>query len=93
MSHPYLALCGSYPIMKDGMIVQSGRYNYLLDSGLDFTALVAAHDTSMELVEMGTTCLGKYVLAKHGSLFAFISSSLLGVLLCLLEHGMQIQLL
>ena len=41
--------------MKDGMIVQSGRYNYLLDSGLDFIALVAAHDIFMELVEMGTT--------------------------------------
>ena len=40
--------------MRDGNIVQSGKYNYLLDSGLDFTALVAAHDTSMELVEMGT---------------------------------------
>ncbi|GMY16908.1 ABC transporter C family member 14-like [Fagus crenata] len=41
-------------VMRDGNIVQSGKYNYLLDSGLDFTALVAAHDTSMELVEMGT---------------------------------------
>lgn len=41
-------------VMRDGNIVQSGKYNHLLDSGLDFTALVAAHDTSMELVEMGT---------------------------------------
>ena len=32
-------------------------------------------------------------LAKLGSLFGFSSSSVLGVLLCLLEHGMQIQLL
>lgn len=39
--------------MRDGRIVQSGKYNDLLDSGLDFSALVAAHDTSMELVEQG----------------------------------------
>lgn len=37
--------------MRDGMIVQSGKYNELLESGMDFTALVAAHETSMELVE------------------------------------------
>ncbi|XP_057424445.1 ABC transporter C family member 14-like [Lotus japonicus] len=40
-------------VMRDGRIVQSGKYNDLLDSGLDFSALVAAHDTSMELVEQG----------------------------------------
>ncbi|XP_038682857.1 ABC transporter C family member 14-like [Tripterygium wilfordii] len=40
-------------VMRDGMIVQSGKYNDLVQSGLDFGALVAAHDTSMELVEMG----------------------------------------
>lgn len=33
------------------MIVQSGKYNDLLESGMDFKALVAAHETSMELVE------------------------------------------
>ncbi|KAF9604924.1 hypothetical protein IFM89_011291 [Coptis chinensis] len=38
-------------VMRDGMIVQSGKYNELLDSGTDFGALVAAHETSMELVE------------------------------------------
>ena len=37
--------------MRDGAIVQSGKYNDLLQSGLDFGALVAAHETSMELVE------------------------------------------
>lgn len=41
------------------MIVQSGKYNDLLDSGMDFTALVAAHDTSMELVEVGTSMSGE----------------------------------
>lgn len=41
------------------MVVQSGKYNDLLDSGMDFTALVAAHDTSMELVEVGTTMPGE----------------------------------
>ncbi|XP_050236219.1 ABC transporter C family member 4 [Mercurialis annua] len=40
-------------VMRDGRIVQSGKYDDLLDSGLDFGALVAAHDTSMELVESG----------------------------------------
>lgn len=40
-------------VMRDGMIVQSGKYNELLESGLDFGALVAAHETSMDLVEMG----------------------------------------
>ncbi|MCL7050469.1 hypothetical protein MKW94_016725, partial [Papaver nudicaule] len=38
-------------VMRDGMIVQSGKYDELLSSGLDFGALVAAHETSMELVE------------------------------------------
>lgn len=33
--------------------MQSGKYNDLLDHGLDFKALVDAHDTSMELVEVG----------------------------------------
>ncbi|CAO2203471.1 unnamed protein product [Urochloa humidicola] len=38
-------------VMKDGMIVQSGKYDELLRPGSDFAALVAAHDSSMELVE------------------------------------------
>ncbi|KAF9613138.1 hypothetical protein IFM89_005709 [Coptis chinensis] len=38
-------------VMRDGMIVQFGKYNELLDFGTDFGALVAAHETSMELVE------------------------------------------
>ncbi|RZC82102.1 hypothetical protein C5167_044890 [Papaver somniferum] len=38
-------------MMRDGMIVQSGKYNELLSSGLAFSTLVAAHETSMELVE------------------------------------------
>ncbi|KAG2406583.1 ABC transporter C family member 4 [Vigna angularis] len=38
-------------VMRDGMIIQSGKYNDLVDSGLDFKALVVAHETSMELVE------------------------------------------
>ncbi|KAG7970832.1 hypothetical protein I3843_07G105000 [Carya illinoinensis] len=46
-------------VMRDGMVVQSGKYNDLLDSGMDFTALVVAHDTSMELVEVGTTMPGE----------------------------------
>jgi ATP-binding cassette subfamily C (CFTR/MRP) protein 1 len=38
-------------VMRDGMIVQSGKYDELLDAGSDFLALVAAHDSSMELVD------------------------------------------
>ncbi|XP_020113775.1 ABC transporter C family member 14-like [Ananas comosus] len=38
-------------VMRDGMIVQSGKYNELLQAGSDFASLVAAHDSSMELVE------------------------------------------
>ncbi|PKU85821.1 ABC transporter C family member 14 [Dendrobium catenatum] len=40
-------------VMRDGMIVQSGKYNEILNAGADFAALVAAHDSSMELVEHG----------------------------------------
>ncbi|MFS7901701.1 putative ABC-type xenobiotic transporter [Helianthus anomalus] len=39
-------------VMRDGMIVQSGKYDELLESGLDFKGLVSAHETSMKLVEM-----------------------------------------
>jgi len=38
-------------VMRDGTIIQSGKYDDLVDSGLDFKALVVAHETSMELVE------------------------------------------
>ncbi|KAM0900896.1 hypothetical protein ACQ4PT_020359 [Festuca glaucescens] len=41
-------------VLKDGMIVHSGKYNELLKAGTNFTALVAAHDSSMELVETAT---------------------------------------
>ncbi|OIW13296.1 hypothetical protein TanjilG_25402 [Lupinus angustifolius] len=46
-------------VMKDGMIVQSGKYNDILESGVDFKALVSAHDTSMELVEQSAVVLGE----------------------------------
>ncbi|GKC82826.1 putative ABC-type xenobiotic transporter [Tanacetum coccineum] len=42
-------------VMRDGTIVQSGKYDELLESGLDFKALVSAHETSMQLVEMEPT--------------------------------------
>ncbi|CDP21981.1 unnamed protein product, partial [Coffea canephora] len=38
-------------VMRDGMIVESGNYNDLLESGKDFKSLVAAHESSMVLVE------------------------------------------
>lgn len=41
------------------MVVQSGKYNELLESGLDFKVLVAAHETSMELVEVETATPNK----------------------------------
>ncbi|KAG1326252.1 ABC transporter C family member 14 [Cocos nucifera] len=40
-----------FKVMRDGAIAQSGKYNELLNLGSDFAALVAAHDSSMELVE------------------------------------------
>ncbi|KAJ4829772.1 Multidrug resistance-associated protein 4 [Turnera subulata] len=46
-------------VMRDGMIVQSGKYNDLLESGADFGALVAAHETSMELVDVDTAPAGE----------------------------------
>lgn len=51
------------------MIVQSGRYSEILQQGSDFAALVAAHDSSMALVE--TAVLGpekrKHVEAESSS--------------------------
>nr|GMD72939.1 ABC transporter C family member 14-like [Ipomoea batatas] len=44
-----------FKVMRDGMIVQSGKYNDLLVSGLDFKSLVAAHESSLELVDVETT--------------------------------------
>ncbi|OVA02655.1 ABC transporter [Macleaya cordata] len=42
-------------VMRDGKIVQSGKYDELTESGMDFGALVAAHASSMELVEQSTS--------------------------------------
>ncbi|KAH7573569.1 hypothetical protein JRO89_XS03G0173700 [Xanthoceras sorbifolium] len=39
-------------VMRDGMIVQSGKYEELLNSRMDFGARVAAHETSIELAGM-----------------------------------------
>ncbi|WVZ04627.1 hypothetical protein V8G54_017973 [Vigna mungo] len=38
-------------VTRDGKIVQSGKYDDLLEFGMDFKALVVAHESSMELVE------------------------------------------
>ncbi|PIN11315.1 Multidrug resistance-associated protein/mitoxantrone resistance protein, ABC superfamily [Handroanthus impetiginosus] len=46
-------------VMRDGMIVQSGKYNSLMASGMDFKALVSAHEASMELVDVETTTENK----------------------------------
>ncbi|PSR85992.1 ABC transporter C family member 4 like [Actinidia chinensis var. chinensis] len=46
-------------VMRDGMVVQSGKYNDLLESGMDFKTLVTAHETSMELVEVETSAPNK----------------------------------
>jgi len=37
--------------MREGRVVQSGKYDELLKAGLDFGALVAAHESSMEISE------------------------------------------
>ncbi|PWA98523.1 ABC transporter Tap-like, P-loop containing nucleoside triphosphate hydrolase [Artemisia annua] len=46
---------GQGQVMRDGMIVQSGKYDELVQSGLDFQALVSAHETSMQLVQTKST--------------------------------------
>ncbi|PKU67612.1 ABC transporter C family member 4 [Dendrobium catenatum] len=38
-------------VMRDGMLIQSGKYDELLNAGTDFASLVAAHQNSMELLE------------------------------------------
>lgn len=48
-------------VMRDGKIVQSGKYDELLESGMDFGDLVAAHENSMELVESSTGASGECV--------------------------------
>ncbi|XP_062022239.1 ABC transporter C family member 14-like [Rosa rugosa] len=57
-------------VMREGMIVQAGKYNDLLS--LDFKALVVAHESSMELVEMSTAMPGestspKPQISRHSS--------------------------
>ncbi|CAI9118330.1 OLC1v1019889C1 [Oldenlandia corymbosa var. corymbosa] len=41
-------------VMRDGKIVQSGKYEELIESRMDFGSLVAAHETSVGIVEMIT---------------------------------------
>ncbi|KAI5446385.1 Multidrug resistance-associated protein 4 [Lathyrus oleraceus] len=43
----------SIMVMREGRVVQSGKYDELLKAGLDFGALVAAHESSMEITETG----------------------------------------
>ncbi|KAJ8565928.1 hypothetical protein K7X08_008504 [Anisodus acutangulus] len=45
--------------MRDGKIVQSGKYEELLELGTDFDDLVAAHENSMELVESSSDASGE----------------------------------
>jgi hypothetical protein len=42
---------GNMQVMRDGMIAQSGKYDELIEAGSDFASFVAAHDSSMELME------------------------------------------
>ncbi|MCE3215722.1 ABC transporter C member 14 [Datura stramonium] len=49
-------------VMRDGKIVQSGKYEELLELGTDFGDLVAAHGDSMELVENSTGASGENLL-------------------------------
>lgn len=47
----FLHEADSVLVMRDGMIVQSGKYNDLLKPGTDLATLVIAHNESMQLVE------------------------------------------
>ena len=38
-------------VMREGRVVQSGKYDELLKAGLDFGALLAAHESSMMIAE------------------------------------------
>ncbi|CAN6468099.1 unnamed protein product [Victoria cruziana] len=57
-------------VMRDGKIVQSGKYNDLLECGNDFEALVSAHENAMELVEKSATVFNDHHSLKqsHDSL-------------------------
>ncbi|XP_060217786.1 ABC transporter C family member 14-like isoform X1 [Lycium barbarum] len=46
-------------VMRDGKIVQSGKYDGLVELGLDFGDLVAAHENSMDLVENSPSASGE----------------------------------
>ncbi|XP_043708769.1 ABC transporter C family member 14 isoform X2 [Telopea speciosissima] len=46
-------------VMRDGRIVQAGRYHEIMESGIDFKALVTAHETSMELVDISANGSGE----------------------------------
>ena len=39
-------------VLRNGEIVQSGKYNDLLKAGTDFGALMAAHNETLDLVEV-----------------------------------------
>jgi hypothetical protein len=47
----WLVLIPTLKVMREGKVVQSGKYDELLKAGLDFGALVAAHESSMEIAE------------------------------------------
>jgi ATP-binding cassette, subfamily C (CFTR/MRP), member 2 len=38
-------------VMREGRVVQSGKYDELLKAGLDFGALLEAHESSMKMAE------------------------------------------
>jgi hypothetical protein len=38
-------------VMREGRVVQSGKYDELLKAGLDFGALLEAHESSMKIAE------------------------------------------
>lgn len=52
---PQLKCYNKNQVMRDGKVVQSGKYDELLKSGLDFSALVSAHESSMELIDAETS--------------------------------------
>ncbi|CAL5433371.1 unnamed protein product [Camellia sinensis] len=67
-------------VMRDGVIVQSGKYNDILQSGVDFQALVSAHETSMELVVAGTTMPNEnFPKPPKFRLYSLYVSELLGI--------------
>lgn len=42
-------------MLKDGPIIQEGKYEDILEAGTDLSTLIAAHHEAMEGMDLGTS--------------------------------------